>query len=177
MKTTSIRYDAIVIGTGRAGPSLAQRVGFEGLRVVGVERDEIGGSCLNVGCIPTKALFARARAAHVARRAGHFGVMSDGSVRVDTARVNARMKEISGQSNRGLKTWIERMRNVDLHRGHARFVGPHAIEGDGQRLEADRIFINLGARPLVPETPGLEGVEFLPRSRIGWRRARMRARG
>ena len=129
-----------------------------------VERDRIGGTCVNVGCIPTKALVASARAAHVARRAADFGVVVEGPVHVDMARVNARMKEISGQSNRGLTTWLERMENVDLVRGHARFAGPKAIEVDGKRLEADKIFVNVGARPFVPDMPGLDGVEYLTSS-------------
>jgi len=157
-------YDAIVIGTGQAGPSLANRLSTAGMRVAIVERDRIGGTCVNVGCIPTKALVASARAAHVARRAAEFGVVLEGAVRVDMARVNARMKQISGQSNRGLTSWLEGMKNVDLIRGHARFVGPRTIEVDGRRLEADKIFINVGARPFVPNIPGLDDVPYLTSS-------------
>ncbi|TDJ78995.1 MAG: FAD-containing oxidoreductase [Planctomycetota bacterium] len=160
----STHYDAIVIGTGQAGPSLANRMDAAGMRVAIVERSLIGGTCVNVGCIPTKALVASARAAHVARRAADFGVVLDGPVRVDMARVNARMKDISGQSNRGLTTWLERMEHVDLVRGHARFVSPNAIEVDGERLEADKIFVNVGARPFVPPFPGLDDVEYLTSS-------------
>ena len=160
------KYDAVVIGTGQAGPSLANRMNTEGLRVALVERDRIGGTCVNVGCIPTKALVASARVAHVARRAAEFGVVLDGPVGVDMARVNARMKEISGQSNLGLSNWIDRMENVDLVRGDARFVASNAIEVNGQRLEAERFFLNVGARPFVPDIPGLDGVPYLTSSGI-----------
>ena len=160
----STHYDAIVIGTGQAGPSLANRMNAAGMRVAIIERDKLGGTCVNVGCIPTKALVASARAAHMARRAADFGVVIDAPIRVDMARVNARMKEISGQSNRGLTTWIDRMENVDLVRGEAKFVGPKAIEVNGERLEADKIFINVGARPFVPNMPGLEEVDYLTSS-------------
>jgi pyruvate/2-oxoglutarate dehydrogenase complex dihydrolipoamide dehydrogenase (E3) component len=134
------------------------------MRVAIIERGELGGTCVNVGCIPTKALVASARAAHMARRAADFGVVLDGPVRVDMKRVNARMKEISGQSNKGVTTWVERMEHVDLFRGEARFVGPKAVEVNGERLEADKIFINVGARPFVPDFPGIEQVEVLTSS-------------
>ncbi len=162
----STRYDAIIIGTGQAGPALANRMNAEGMRVAIVERDKIGGSCVNVGCTPTKTLVASARAAHVARRSADFGVVLDGHVRVDMRRVKERMKEISGQSNRGVTAWIERMENVDLIRGDARFVSSKAVEANGERLEADKIFINVGARPFVPDMPGLSEVEYLTSSSI-----------
>jgi len=164
MSKMTTKYDAIVIGTGQAGPSLAGHMSGKGMRVAVIERALIGGTCVNVGCIPTKALVASARVAHMARRASDFGVTLDGPVRVDMARVHARMKEISGQSQGGLTTWIERMQNVDLLRGHARFEAPNRVEVDGQQLEADRIFINVGARPFVPEIPGLDSVDYLTSS-------------
>ncbi|MFT5052524.1 MAG: pyruvate/2-oxoglutarate dehydrogenase complex dihydrolipoamide dehydrogenase (E3) component [Chlamydiales bacterium] len=158
------QYDAIVIGTGQAGPSLASRMSDAGMRVAIIERDQVGGTCVNVGCTPTKALVASARVAHMARRAGEFGVTIDGPVRVDMGRVNERMREISSQSQRGLTTWLERMKNVDLIRGHARFESGNEVEVDGRRLESDRIFINVGARPFVPNVPGLETVDYLTSS-------------
>ena len=158
------QYDAIVIGTGQAGPALVNRMNTAGMRAAIIERDLVGGTCVNVGCTPTKALVASARAAHVARRAADFGVVVGGPVRVDMARVHARMKEISGQSNRGLTAWIEGMENIDLVRGHAHFVAPNAIEVDGEGLEADVLFINVGARPFVPELPGIDGVDYLSSS-------------
>ena len=100
-------FDAIIIGTGQSGPSLAGRLNQEGVKTAVIERQRVGGTCVNYGCIPTKTLVASARAAHMARRGGDFGVVIDGPVRVDMRRVKARMKEISGQSNQGLSQWLE----------------------------------------------------------------------
>ena len=155
------KYDAIIIGTGQAGPPLANRLNEQGQRVAIVERDRVGGTCVNVGCIPTKTLVASARAAHIARRAADFGVVLDGGVRVDMARVNERMLEISMESNRSLTSWLEGMQHVELVRGDARFVGPRAIEVDGERLEAERVFVNVGTRPRLPELPGIEEANTL----------------
>ena len=160
----STRYDAIIIGTGQAGPSLANRLASAGQRVAILERDKVGGTCVNVGCIPTKALVASARAAHMARRAADFGVVLDGPVRVDMAAVQARMQEIFGASNKGVTSWLEDTKNVDLIRGDARFVGAKTIEVNGERLEADQIFLNVGARPFVPPMPGIDEVEPLTSS-------------
>ena len=145
------RYDAIIIGTGQAGPALAGRLDAAGMKVAILEKDRVGGTCVNRGCIPTKALVASARAAHMARRGADFGVEIDGPVRVDMARVKARMKRISGDSNQGLTGWLEGMEHVDLIRGHARFTDASSIEVNGQTLSADKIFLNVGCRPLVPD--------------------------
>ena len=158
------KYDAIIIGTGQAGPSLAGRLDSAGQKVAIIERDRIGGTCVNVGCIPTKALVASARVAHVARRASDFGVLVNGRVQVDMQRVNARMKEISDHSSRGLTSWLEGLENVDLIRGHATFVGPDTVEVDGEQLSAPKIFINVGGRAIVPDLPGVETVEPLTNS-------------
>ncbi len=156
-----MKYDAIIIGTGQSGPALAGRMDREGLRVAIVERKLIGGTCVNVGCIPTKALVASARAAHMARRGPEFGVQLDGPVRVDMKRVKARMKEISGQSNRGLTSWIEGMENVTLYRGHAQLESANQVRINGDLIEADKVFLNVGARALVPDMPGVDGVDYL----------------
>ena len=120
-------FDAIIIGTGQAGPSLAGRMNGEGLKVAVIERSQIGGTCVNVGCIPTKTLVASARAAYMARRAGDFGVTMQGAIRVDMKRVKARMKEVSGESNRNVTSWLEGMKNVTLFRGHARFENENTV--------------------------------------------------
>lgn len=154
-------FDAIIVGTGQAGPALASRLSQAGMRVAIVERKLIGGTCVNVGCIPTKTLVASARAAYVARRAADFGVDIGGPVQVDMARVKARMKGISGDSNRGVTRWLENLENVTLIRGHARFCDPRTLEVDGQQLVAKRIFLNVGGRALVPNMPGLGAVDVL----------------
>ena len=157
-------YEAIIIGTGQAGPSLADRMNREGVKVAVIERKLVGGTCVNVGCIPTKALVASARAAHMARRGADFGVIVEDSICVDMKRVNARMKEISGQSNKNVTRWLEGMENVTLYRGHARFESPNAVTVNGDTLQAERIFINAGARAFVPDMPGLSEVEYMTNS-------------
>ncbi|MAG57584.1 MAG: mercuric reductase [Planctomycetes bacterium] len=158
------RYDAIVVGTGQAGPSLAGRMTREGMKVAVVERKLMGGTCVNVGCIPTKALVASARAAHMARRGEDFGVMIDGPVRMDMKRVHARMKEISGQSNTGVTSWLEGMENATVYRGHAVLEGADTVVVDEDRLRAERIFLNVGGRSRVPDIPGLAEVPYLTNS-------------
>ena len=157
-------YDAIIIGTGQAGPPLADRMNREGLKVAVIERELIGGTCVNVGCTPTKALVASARAAHMARRAAEFGIILEGQARVDMKRVNARMREISGQSNKGVTQWIESMENVRLYRGHARFESPNTVRVNEDELQAEKIFLNVGTRARIPDMPGVGEVDFLTSS-------------
>jgi pyruvate/2-oxoglutarate dehydrogenase complex dihydrolipoamide dehydrogenase (E3) component len=154
-------YDAIVIGTGQAGPPLAVRLGNAGRRTAIIERKLIGGTCVNTGCIPTKALIASARAAHVARRAADFGVMLDGPVRLDMSRVKARKDAIVGQSNAGVAKWIHDAPNVTLIEGHARFEGPRTVRVGDRLLEARQIFINVGGRAATHGIEGLAGVSYL----------------
>ena len=113
-------YDAIIIGTGQAGPSLAQRMTQEGLKTAIIERKLFGGTCVNVGCIPTKALVASARAAHMARRGGDFGVTIDGPIKVDMKQVKARKDAIVKQSNDGVTNWLKTMENLTVYGGHGR---------------------------------------------------------
>jgi len=147
----SKKYDAIIIGTGQSGPALAGRLNKEGLNTAIIERKLVGGTCVNVGCTPTKTLVGSARVAYTSREAHRFGVSINGAVSVDMQKVKARMKEVSGASNRSVTDWLENMENVDLIRGHARFVGPRVVEVNGEVLEADKIFINVGARARVPD--------------------------
>jgi len=158
------RYDAIIIGTGQSGPALAGRLNAEGLRTAIIERGLVGGTCVNVGCIPTKTLVASARIAYMAREAKRFGVSIDGDISVDMARVKARKDEISGASNQGVTDWLGGMENVELILGHGQFVGPNSIEVNGEILEAGKIFINVGARARVPDWKGLDEVPFFTNS-------------
>jgi len=160
----AISYDAIIIGTGQAGPFLANRLAGAGMKVAIVERGRFGGTCVNTGCIPTKAMVASAYAAHMARRAADFGVDIEGLVTVDMKRVKARKDQISGESRRGVETWLKRMENCTVYDGHARFESAHEVSVDGAILTARRIFINVGGRAIVPAIPGIEQVEYLTNS-------------
>jgi len=157
-------FDAIVIGTGQAGPSLCGRLAGAGMKVAVVERGKLGGTCVNTGCIPTKTLVASARAAHVARHAGEYGVRIGGTIDVDMQRVKARKDAVAGASRKGVETWLKGMGNVTLIEGHARFVAPHELAVNERRLSAEKIFINVGARARVPQLPGVEEIAFLTNS-------------
>ena len=157
-------YDAIVIGTGQAGPSLAAELARAGMQVAIIERHRFGGTCVNVGCIPTKALVASARTAHVARRAGEFGVTIDGDVKVDMQLVKARKDAIVRRSNQGIEKWLKGLENCTVYEGHARFEGPHQIRVGEHLLEAGHIFINVGARARIPPLSGLDRVDCLTNS-------------
>ena len=154
------RYDAIVIGAGHAGPALAARLGAEGLQTAIVERKLLGGTCVNVGCIPTKTLVGSARAIHMARRGSEYG-FSAGGVKVDMVAVKQRKDKVVGQSSDGLAGWIAGMKNVTLLRGQARFTAPRMLDVGGRTLQAERIFINVGGRAVVPDIPGVKEVPFL----------------
>lgn len=159
------KFNAIVIGAGQAGPPLAEKLTQDGQRTAIIERNLFGGTCVNVGCIPTKTLVGSARVAQLARRAAEFGV-DTGTIDVDMRRVKARMDQVRGESNRGVTTWLEGMENLEIIRGHARFVGPNRIDVDGTTLEADKVFINVGARARVPDIPGLNEVPYFTNSTI-----------
>ena len=158
------QYDAIIIGTGQSGPALAGRLNQESLYTAIIERKLVGGTCVNVGCIPTKTLIGSARVAYMARQAKRFGVSIAGDISVDMGRVKARKDDISGASNKGVTDWLAGMKNVDLIRGHARFVNAHSVEVNGTVLEAEKIFINVGARARVPDWKGLAEVPFFTNS-------------
>jgi len=158
------RYDAIIIGTGQSGPALAGRMNQEGLKAAIIERHRVGGTCVNVGCIPTKTLVGSARVAALAQRAKDFGILIDGPVHADMKLVKARKDQVAGDSNQGVTQWLEGMENVDLIRGHARFVGPHTVAVNGEVLEADKIFIDVGARARIPDWTGLDEVPYLTNS-------------
>lgn len=159
-----MRYDAIVIGTGQSGPSLAARLAVTGRRVAIVERKRFGGTCVNNGCIPTKALVASARAAYLARRGSDFGVAIDGAVRVDMKRVKQRKDAIVVKSSVGVEKWLKSTPNLTVYEGHGRFEGPHTVGVNGEVLEAPWIFVNVGARAWQPPIPGLDSVPYLNNS-------------
>jgi pyruvate/2-oxoglutarate dehydrogenase complex dihydrolipoamide dehydrogenase (E3) component len=160
------RFDAIVIGTGQAGAPLASRLSEEGLKTAVIERKHPGGTCVNTGCIPTKALVASARVAHLTRRSAEYGVTLGGAVGIDMRRVNARMKEISLASRNGVNKWMEGLDNGRFIRGHARFEGPRRLRVGEEVLEAERIFINTGGRASVPDMDGLSEVPYLTNSNM-----------
>jgi pyruvate/2-oxoglutarate dehydrogenase complex dihydrolipoamide dehydrogenase (E3) component len=160
------KLDAIIIGMGQSGPSLAQRFADEGLRVAVIERKHFGGTCVNTGCMPTKTLVASAYVAHMARRAAEYGVDVGGAVKVDMKRVKARKDEIVEDSREGVSDWMEGLANTTVYRGHARFTGPKTVSVNGEVLEADEIVVNTGGRALVPAMPGLDRVPYFTNSSI-----------
>ncbi|WP_174510932.1 FAD-containing oxidoreductase [Methylocella tundrae] len=162
----SSRFDAIIIGAGQAGPPLAGRLTKAGLKVALVERKFFGGTCVNTGCIPTKTLVASAYAAHMARRAADFGVMIGGGVGVDMKAVKARADAISGKARAGVESWLRGMANCVVYQGHARFESTREVRVGDDLLEADRIFINVGARAIIPHMPGIDRINYLTNSSV-----------
>jgi pyruvate/2-oxoglutarate dehydrogenase complex dihydrolipoamide dehydrogenase (E3) component len=160
----SARFDAVIIGTGQAGPPLAARLSSAGMKVAIVERNRFGGTCVNTGCIPTKALVASAYAAHLARRGADYGVAISGRIDVDMKRVKARKDEIVARSNKGLEDWLRGLAHVTVYQDHARFESPRSVRVAGELLEADKIFINVGGRALEPKMPGLDQIAYLTNS-------------
>jgi pyruvate/2-oxoglutarate dehydrogenase complex dihydrolipoamide dehydrogenase (E3) component len=162
---TTERYDDVVIGTGQGGKPLARALAGAGRSVAIIERDRVGGSCVNVGCSPTKTMVASARVAYLARRAADYGVLT-GPVSVDQAVVRERKRRIADSFSEGNRRGLERTEGLDLILGEASFASPSELEvrlQDGRmtRLTADRIFINVGLRPAVPSVPGLQSIDYL----------------
>ena len=155
------RYEAIIIGTGQAGPSLAARLAASGMRIAIVERGRFGGTCVNTGCTPTKTLVASACAARLVRRASEYGVNIVGSVQVDMSQVKARKDALVAQSRTSLESWLSSVANVSVYRGHARFVGPRTVSVGSDTLTGERIFIDVGGRPSVPNLQGVNRVPYL----------------
>jgi pyruvate/2-oxoglutarate dehydrogenase complex dihydrolipoamide dehydrogenase (E3) component len=154
-------FDAMIIGAGQAGPSLAGRLTAAGMRVAVVERKFFGGTCVNTGCTPTKTLVASAAAAHLARRASEYGVSIGGAVSINMPAVKARMDAISHSSRDGVESWLREMERCTVIQGHARFEAPDIVRVGKESLTAERIFINVGGRALVPTFPGLDRVRIL----------------
>ena len=155
------QFDAIVIGTGQAGPTLAARLAKSGRRTAVLERHLFGGTCVNTGCMPTKTMVASARAIHMARRGAEFGFTVHGAVEVDLPRVRARRDAVVRDASGGLEKWMKGTPNVTVFEGHGRFTGPRTVAVNGEALEAGEIFINVGGRALVPDLPGVRDVPHL----------------
>jgi len=157
-------FDAIIIGAGQAGPSLAGRLTDAGMTVAVVERHLFGGTCVNTGCTPTKTLIANARVAYQMRRASDFGVTIGGGVAVDMGRVKTRMEAVVASSRDGLEKWLRGMPGCSVYQEHARFESPREIRIKDSVISAERIFLNVGGRARVPDMPGIDRVPYLTNS-------------
>jgi pyruvate/2-oxoglutarate dehydrogenase complex dihydrolipoamide dehydrogenase (E3) component len=157
-------YDAIIIGTGQAGPALTRRLAAAGWNVAVIERALFGGTCVNTGCTPTKTLVASAYAAHLARRAADYGVKIEGAVNVDMKAVKARKDAVVAPSRNGVERSLKTRKGCTVYEGHARFAAERKVAVNGAELTADRIFINVGARAVIPPIPGLDQVAYLTNS-------------
>lgn len=158
-------FDAIVVGAGQAGPSLATRLAGEGWKVAMVERHLFGGTCVNAGCIPTKAMVASAHAAHLARRGRDFGVGA-GPVTVDLPAVQARKDAIVLKSRTGVEKWLRETKNCTVFTSHGAFETANTLRVNDDLLEAPKIFLNVGARPSIPKLPGVDSVPYLTSTTI-----------
>jgi pyruvate/2-oxoglutarate dehydrogenase complex dihydrolipoamide dehydrogenase (E3) component len=160
----SSEFDAIIIGTGQAGPFLASRLAAAGMKVAIVERKLFGGTCVNTGCIPTKTMVASAYAAHIARRGGEFGFTAGAGVQVDMRRVKSRHDATTAASRTGVENWLRGMKNCTVYQGHARFESPREVSVGNERLTASRVFINVGGRASEPPLRGIEQIKYLTNS-------------
>jgi pyruvate/2-oxoglutarate dehydrogenase complex dihydrolipoamide dehydrogenase (E3) component len=165
MAASSNHYDAIVIGSGQGGTPLCRALAGAGMRTALVEREHIGGTCINEGCTPTKTMVASARVAYLARRGADYGVHT-GELRIDMAKVRERKRAIVDSFRNGSQSRIEKTQNLELIFGEAEFTGPKSIrvrkkDGGEVGLSADKIFINAGCRPAVPKIEGLSNIEYL----------------
>jgi pyruvate/2-oxoglutarate dehydrogenase complex dihydrolipoamide dehydrogenase (E3) component len=157
-------YDAIIIGTGQAGPALARRLVAADWKVAIIERKLFGGTCVNTGCTPTKALVASAHTAYLAHRAADYGVTIGGPVGVDMKAVKARKDAISLPSRQGVERSLKQLKGCTVLEGHGRFVGPKRVQVGDEALTAEKIFINVGGRAVIPPIPGLDQVSYLTNS-------------
>ncbi len=159
-------FDAIIVGAGQAGPSLAGRLTGAGMKVALIERHLFGGTCVNTGCMPTKALVACAQAAHLARRAADYGVRIEGPISVDMAAVKARKDKVAHTANANVEKWVRGMAGCTVMTGHARFVGPKELRIGDETIRAEHIFLNVGGRAAVPDFPGIDQVPYLTNTGI-----------
>ncbi len=159
------KYDAIVIGSGQAGNPLSQKLADQGWTVALIEKAELGGTCINTGCTPTKTMVASAQVAHYARHAAKWGVRT-GEVSVELAKIVARKDQIVNQWRSGVEKKVRDRKNLQLYRGQAQFTGPHSIRVGDSVLESERFFINSGTRPSIPSVQGLNGIDYLTNATI-----------
>ncbi|MGO7584207.1 FAD-containing oxidoreductase [Rhizobium leguminosarum] len=159
-------FDAIVIGGGQAGPFLAARMVEKGMKVALIERKFLGGTCVNAGCMPTKTLVASARAAHVARSGAVYGVNIPGEIAIDMKVVRARAETVTMNARNGLIGWFAGMDGMTVIYGHAGFEDPKTVSVNGETLTAPRIFLNVGARPVIPDLPGINDIDYLTSTSI-----------
>jgi pyruvate/2-oxoglutarate dehydrogenase complex dihydrolipoamide dehydrogenase (E3) component len=153
-------FDAIIVGAGQAGPALAGRLTAAGKKVALIERKHVGGTCVNTGCMPTKAMVASAYAAHLARRGAEYGVVT-GNISIDFATVMARKDKVRFDARKGNEDWLEGMEGLTFLRGHARFESPTELRVGDELLSAGQIFLNVGGRAVVPDFPGVSEVPYL----------------
>ena len=162
-KSMASKFDAIIIGTGQAGPSLANRLSQAGMRIAVIERKQFGGTCVNTGCTPTKSLVANAKAAHIVRSAASFGIHID-SFSIDMTAVKARKDAIVQESSSGLEKWLRSMKECSVIKGHATFESPYTVRVNGDLLKADKFFINVGCRAAIAKIMGLDQIPYLTNS-------------
>ena len=155
------RFDAIVIGTGQAGPALAARFAGEGMKVAVIERAKFGGTCVNDGCTPTKTMVASAYAARMASRSSEYGVVLGANAKVDMKRVKARKDQVVADASGGLEKWMRGLKGGTVFQGQARFLDSKTVSVGEERLEAEKIFLDVGGRPLVPKLKGIERTPYL----------------
>jgi pyruvate/2-oxoglutarate dehydrogenase complex dihydrolipoamide dehydrogenase (E3) component len=160
-----MKFDAIIIGTGQAGKPLSYALADLGWKVALIERAELGGSCINTGCTPTKTMVASAQVAHYARDAARWGVRVSG-VEVDLPAVVARKNQVVQNARTSIQKRIDSRPNIRLVRGPARFIAPHQVQVGAEVFESQKIFINTGTRPAVPQIPGLDTVPFLTNATV-----------
>ncbi len=161
-----IRFDAIIVGAGQAGPPLAARLSKAGMKIAVIERKLFGGTCVNTGCIPTKTLVASAYAAHIARRAAFYGVTVQGSVGVDMKAVKARKDEVSGKSRNGVEEHVRTLANCTVYEGQARLESATRIRVGAEVLTSEKIFLNVGGRAIIPDLPRIEKITALTNTTI-----------
>ena len=157
-------YDAVIIGAGQAGPALARRLVAAGWKVAIIERKFFGGTCINTGCTPTKTLIASGYAAHLTRRAAEFGVTLSGTPTVDMKAVKARKDAVTMASRAAVEGSLKGLQGCTVYEAHARFIGPKQIKVADEVLRADKIFVNVGGRAVIPSIPGLDEVAYLTNS-------------